>query len=40
MGTLYTFQDELIHLSYFTGTEEVPNSDAPNVNVDFDDVRT
>ena len=40
MGTLYTFQDELIHLSYFTDAEEVPNSDAPNVNVDFDDVRT
>ncbi len=40
MGTLYTFQDELMHLSYFTGAEDGSNSDAPNVNVDYDDVTT
>ena len=40
IGTLYTFEDELIHLSYFTGSEEESNSNGANVNVDFDDVRT
>lgn len=37
IGTLYTYQDELIHLSYFIGSEDEFNA-VENVNLDADDI--